>query len=336
MQNKQDTGTRGRRALSVGKYRGLQQCATSRGALAVLALDHRNSLLRALNLDPSAPGTEALMTSFKQQIVQQVGSNATALLLDPIYGAPQAIVSGLLPRDVGLLVALESSGYTGSSNARHSKVLPGWSVAQAKRMGASAVKLLVYYHPESPTAGEIRTLVSEVAAACEEHDVVFFLETLSYALDPNLSKPTGEDRREVVIETARQLTPLGADVLKTEFPLDAGLEKDALVWEEACQALSEASTIPWILLSAGVDYETYLRQVVIACKSGASGVAVGRAVWKEATNLDGLERAVFLRDVVRDRMARITAICDALARPWTDILAPSAVSIHWYEEYATL
>lgn len=336
MQDKQDTGPIDRRALSVGKYRGLQQCATSRGALAVLALDHRNSLLRALNLDPSDPGTEALMTSFKQQIVQQVGSNATALLLDPIYGAPQAIASGVLPRDVGLLVALESSGYTGSSNARHSEVLPGWSVAQAKRMGASAIKLLVYYHPESPTAGEIQTLVSGVSAACEEHDIVFFLETLSYALDPDQSKPAGEDRRKVVIETARQLTPLGADVLKTEFPLDAGLEKDAPVWGEACQELSEASIIPWILLSAGVDYETYLRQVVIACQSGASGVAVGRAVWKEATDVEGLERAALLRDVVRDRMARITAICDALARPWTDILAPPAVSSQWYQEYPKL
>ncbi len=321
------------RSLSMGRYRGLQQCSTARGALAVLALDHRNSLLRALALDPSDPGTPALMTSFKQEIVRAVGSNATAFLLDPIYGAPQAIASDVLPRDVGLLVALESSGYTGSANARHSQVLPGWSVAKAKRMGASAIKLLVYYHPESPTANGIRTLVSQVARACQEHDMAFFLETLSYSLDSNRSKPTGEERRRVVIETARQLTPLGADVLKAEFPLDAEAESDARGWAEACHALSEASVIPWILLSAGVDYDTYLRQVVVACQSGASGVAVGRAVWKEATTLARDERLVFLNEVVRERMARITAICDALARPWCDIWTPPLVSTRWYREY---
>jgi tagatose 1,6-diphosphate aldolase len=273
------------------------------------------------------------MTSFKQQIVRHVGSNATALLLDPIYGASQAVASGVLPRDVGLLVALESSGYTGTSNARHSQILPGWSVAKAKRMGASAIKLLVYYHPDSPTAEEIQTLVSQVADACAEYDIAFFLETLSYALDPDRSKPVGKDRRRVVIETARQLTPLGADVLKTEFPFDLSLGANPALWAESYQELSEASTIPWILLSAGVDYESYLQQVMIACRAGASGVAVGRAVWKEATNLEGLERAAFLQDVVRDRMARIRAICDALARPWQDILASPSVSSRWYEEY---
>jgi tagatose 1,6-diphosphate aldolase len=320
-------------SLSVGKYRGLQQCATDRGVLAVLALDHRNSLLRALNLDPSDPGTDALMTSFKQEIVRAVGSSATALLIDPIYGAPQAIAAGVLPRDVGLLVALESSGYTGSAHARHSHVLPAWSVAKAKRMGASAIKLLVYYHPDSPTAEEIQALVSRVSEACVAQDLAFFLETLSYSLDPAQSKPTGEDRRRVVVETARHLTPLGADVLKTEFPVNAEFETDVKAWGEACRELSEVSVIPWIVLSAGVDYETYVRQVVVACQSGASGVAVGRAVWKEATALEGDERTSFLRDVVRDRMARITALCEALARPWSDVWAPPQVSTSWYREY---
>lgn len=321
------------RSLSVGKYRGLQQCATARGAFAVLALDHRNSLLRALDLNPSDEGTPALMTLFKQDIVRAVGSNATAFLLDPIYGAPQAIAADVLPRDVGLLVALESSGYTGSSDARHSRVLPEWSVAKAKRMGASAIKLLVYYHPESPTAGEIQTLVSQVAASCQQYDMAFFLETLSYSLDASQPKPTGENRQQVVIETAKQLTPLGADVLKTEFPLDTSIDTDAKRWADACQALSEASAIPWILLSAGVDYETYMREVVVACQCGASGVAVGRAVWKEATTLEGDDRATFLSDVVRERMARITALCDALARPWWDIWATPAVSPRWYQAY---
>ena len=41
------------KTLSIGKYRSLQQCATPLGAIAVLALDHRNNLRQALN--PATP-----------------------------------------------------------------------------------------------------------------------------------------------------------------------------------------------------------------------------------------------------------------------------------------
>ncbi len=321
------------RSLSIGKYRGLQQCATSRGALAVLALDHRNSLHKALKLDASAPETGTIITALKRQIVEIVGPAATALLLDPIYGAAQVVAAGALPREVGLTVALEASGYTGTPAARDSQVLPGWSVAQAKRMGASAVKLLVYYHPNSPTAGAIQELVRQVAEACDHHDIAFFLETLSYSLDPTTPKPRGDELRRVVIETAAQLTPLGADVLKTEFPVEAKADPGGATWAEACAELSGASVIPWILLSAGVDYETYLRQTVVACQSGASGVAAGRAIWQEVTALTGEERLSFLKEIAYPRMARITSLCDALARPWTDLLSPVEISSEWYQVY---
>jgi tagatose 1,6-diphosphate aldolase len=324
------------RSLSIGKVRGLQRCATSRGALAVLALDHRNSLHKALGLDPSAPETGTTITALKRQIVEVVGPAATALLLDPVYGAPQAVTAGVLPREVGLTVALEASGYTGDPAARDSQVLPEWSVAKAKRMGADAVKLLVYYHPRSSTAGAIRDLVGEVADACAYYDIAFFLETLSYSLDPALPKPTGDERRRVVVETAAQLTPLGADVLKTEFPVDANVDRDAAGWAKACSELSGASAIPWILLSAGVDYATYLQQVAVACQSGASGVAAGRAVWQEVTALTGEEREPFLKRIAHPRMARITALCDALARPWTELLSPVEVSPSWYRGYSGL
>jgi tagatose 1,6-diphosphate aldolase len=321
------------RSISIGKYRGLQQCATSRGALAVLALDHRNSLHKALKLDASAPETGTVITALKRQIVEVVGPAATALLLDPIYGAAQVVATGVLPREVGLTVALEASGYTGDPTARDSQILQGWSVAKAKRMGADAVKLLVYYHPEAPTARAIQELVMQVAEACDHHDIVFFLETLSYSLDPAAPKLVGDELRRVVVETAAQLTPLGADVLKTEFPLAASVDPQGASWAEACAELSGASTIPWILLSAGVDYETYLRQIVVACQSGASGVAAGRAVWQEVTALTGADRGSFLKDVARARMARITALCDALARPWTELLAPVDLSTAWYQDY---
>jgi hypothetical protein len=32
-------------------------------------------------------------------------------------------------------------------------------------------------------------------------------------------------------------------------------------------------------------------------------------------------------------MARITALCDALARPWTDVLVAPDVDASWYADY---
>jgi tagatose-1,6-bisphosphate aldolase len=319
--------------LSIGKLRNLQQCATQRGALSILALDHRGNLRQAMRPDnpDSVPWSE--LAAFKQQVVTVLAPTASAVLLDPQVGAAHCIAAGALPGHVGLVTAVEESGYTGDPTARHSRILPGWSVEKAKRLGASAVKLLVYYHPDSPVAAEIESLVKQVAADCQAQDIPLMVEPLSYSPDPANKKLAPAERRRVVIETARRLVGLGVDILKAEFPLDISAEPDEREWAKACAELSAASAVPWVLLSASVGYETYLRQVTVACQAGASGVAVGRAVWKETVELSGQARLDFLRGQARERMNRITELCDALARPWTDFYTAAAIEEEWYAEY---
>jgi tagatose-1,6-bisphosphate aldolase len=317
--------------LTIGKYRHLQQCATRRGALAVLALDHRGNLRQLLHPEDPAGTTSQEIIDFKRALVRSLSPAASAVLLDPQFSAAQCIAGSDLPGQTGLIVAVEASGYSGDTTARASRVLPGWSVAKTKLLGASAVKLLVYYHPESPTAPEIEALVRQVSADCAEQDIPLFLETLSYSLDPERKKLSPDERRYVVIETARRLTPLGGDVLKAEFPLDAQAITAENAWQEACSDLSQASRIPWVLLSASVDFETFLRQVTAACKAGASGVAVGRAVWREATEVPLESRQEFLDVTARERMRRITALVDALAKPWTDFYILPELTPEWFQ-----
>ncbi len=319
--------------ISIGKLRSLQQTSTPRGVFAVCALDHRNNLRNALN--PQDPGSVPLadMVEFKRQVVGALAPSASAVLLDPEIGGAQNIASGALPGSVGLILAVEATGYTGDPTARKSQVLPGWSVAQTRRMGASAVKLLVYYHPDGDSAPEIEALVARVAGDCRAQDIALFLEPLSYSLDPAEKKLPPAERRRVVIETARRLVIPGVDVLKAEFPLDIKADPGERAWAEACAELSQASRAPWILLSASVDYETYLRQVTVACQNGASGVAVGRAVWQEAPGLTGANRLAFLDQVARPRMARLTALCEGLAAPWSDFYQAEEVDEEWYLRY---
>lgn len=312
--------------ITIGKLRGLQQISSERGTFTALALDHRQNLRKA---NPIFVEDRELST-FKLDVTSALAEQATAVLLDPEVSAAQAIAQNAIPNHVGLVVAVESTGYTGDATARQAQVIPGWSVEKAKRMGASAIKLLVYYHPDSPTAGEIEDFTAKIAEDCQQQDLVLMLEPLSYSLDEH-RKLTSDEKRYVVVETAKRLTPLGVDILKAEFPLDV-TDMDESNWADACQEISSASVTPWILLSAAVDYETFLRQVTVACNAGASGIAVGRAVWKEAVMMTGEERLTFLRTIARDRISRLTALCEALAKPYTDFYTAEA-PFDWYQRY---
>jgi tagatose-1,6-bisphosphate aldolase len=312
--------------LTIGKLRGLQQISSSRGTFTALALDHRQNLRKA---NPAFVKDEEL-SRFKLEVTSALASQATAVLLDPEVSAAQAIAENAIPNHVGLIVAVESTGYTGEATARHAQIIPGWSVEKAKRMGASAVKLLVYYHPDSNSASEIEDFTSRIADDCKKHDLVLMLEPLSYSLDEN-NRLSSDEKRYVVVETAKRLTPLGVDILKAEFPL-ALTEMDETVWMSACREISSASLVPWILLSAAVDYDTFVHQVVVACTAGASGIAVGRAVWQEAVAMTGLERSEFLRSVAGKRISRLTSLCHALAKPYTEFYSADA-PFDWYKNY---
>ena len=321
--------------ISIGKLRGLQQISSLRGTFTALALDHRQNLRKA---NPAFV-SDAELSRFKLDVTKALAPRATAVLLDPEVSAAQAVAARSIPNKVGLVVAVESTGYTGNATARQAQMIPGWSVEKAKRMGASAIKLLVYYHPDSPTASEIESFIKKIADGCARNDLVFMLEPLSYSLDES-KKLSSEEKRYVVVESAKRLTPLGADILKAEFPLDASTalstgvtESNQNLWKDACAEISAASIVPWILLSAAVDYEVFLQQVVVACNAGASGIAVGRAVWKEAVMMEGDERIKFLRTTARQRISRLTSLCHALAKPYTDFYSADA-PFDWYQSYA--
>jgi tagatose 1,6-diphosphate aldolase len=320
------------RSISIGKLRGLQQCTSPRGTFTCLALDHRQNLRRALN--PPDPGSvsDLDLTRFKMDVTAALAGSATAVLLDPQFSAAQAIASGILPGHIPLVVAVESTGYGGEPTARQSQILPGWSVEKAKRMGASMIKLLVYFHPDSPTAGEIEAFVRQVAEECTRLDFGLMLEPLSYSLVAD-KKLSSVEKRHVVTETACRLTFPGVDVLKAEFPLEIAADPLESEWAKACEEISSASRVPWILLSAAVDYDTYLRQVKVACQAGASGCAVGRAVWQEAIGLNGEARTTFLREVARPRLETLADLCSDLGRPWTDFHTPPDITPDWYKTY---
>jgi tagatose 1,6-diphosphate aldolase len=329
-------------SISIGKLRGLQQLADSKGIMAMCAIDHRGALRRSLNQRDPAGVSYQDIVDFKLDLCQAVAPFASAILLDPEYGAAQAITAGLLPGSKGLLVSMEKTGYTGDSRARISELLPGWSVKKAKKMGASAVKLLIYFRPDlKDVASRQIDLVARLAEQCIEEDIAFLVEPVSY--------PTGEDeasekrfaeiKPDLVIETARQITALPVDVLKAEFPADTKFERDEKKLLRSCQELNEASRLPWVLLSAGVDFNSFQKQVEMACQAGASGFLAGRALWQEGAQIRSRqERINFFRDTAAPRLRELAGIADNYGKPWYSRLGAencrfAPVAEGWYRRY---
>ncbi len=330
-----DTGPTAPSPFRLGTRRGLEACASARGTFTVLALDHRQNLRKELHPEAPETTTYAEMVAFKQAVIRALAPHATGSLLDPEIGAAQCIADGSLPGRAGLIVALEATGYAGDATARVSRVLPGWSVEQAKRIGASAAKLLVYYHPDAANAADQERFVAGIAADCRALDLPLFVEPLGF--DPVTGgKLTGEARRRCVVETARRLTAIGGDILKAEFPYEASVD-DPAAWAEACAELDAASAVPWVLLSGGVDDATFERQVEAACRAGACGVLVGRSVWAPAATMAPAERDAWLAGEGRRRLERLVRLVDEQGRPWHARPNPVTVSPApgdgWYRTY---
>jgi tagatose 1,6-diphosphate aldolase len=329
---------------SAGKIRGLQQISDPRGIITVCAIDHRGSLKHALNPGNPEAVSYQEMVEFKLDLCRVLAAHVSAILLDPEYGAGQAVSAGVLPGRTGLLVSLEKTGYRGGAMARRTEILPGWSVGKIKKMGASAVKLLIYFRYDLKVEAQKQLdLVAMVAEQCLDEDIPLLVESVSYPLAAEAGNTLEYARKkpELVIEAARRLTALPIDILKAEFPADVNYEKDEGRLKAYCQELSRTSRLPWVLLSAGADFEVFRQEVSIACQAGASGFMAGRALWQEACAIKSRKaRREFLGSTTLERLKEIARIADKYARPWHQKITGkdggfTPVPEGWYRDYAS-
>ncbi len=141
----------------------LAKLTNSHGMITIAALDHRGSLKESLHPDNPESTTDAEILDWKRRMVDLYQDDVAGILLDPIYG--KDIVSA--QSKTGWMLSMEKTGYRGDKQARVTDILPDWSVKQAKEMGASAVKLLLYYDPENvELAKQQRAVAQKVAEEC--------------------------------------------------------------------------------------------------------------------------------------------------------------------------
>ncbi|HKW43598.1 MAG TPA: tagatose 1,6-diphosphate aldolase [Thermoplasmata archaeon] len=325
--------------ITVGKLRGLQQISDDTGRFTMIAMDQRGSLQKMLHPENPKAATYAELEAIKLGVTEALAPMASGYLLDPEYGVGPAINRFVLPGRTGLLVALETSGYEKKGNWRLTKLLDGWSVEKVKRLGASAAKLLVFFNPDAPREvvdHQIKT-VRSVADECRRLDLAFVCEPMSYPVDES-EEAFAQHKADTVIRTAEALSPLGLDVLKAEFPGDPKVTTNSEELHKNCERLNRATRVPWVVLSAGADFEVFRGLVEIACQGGASGFLAGRAIWKDAFREKSLEAQIaYCRTQGVKNFQILADLAHRYARPWWDFYGGKAkLQDHfegWYVAY---
>jgi sulfofructosephosphate aldolase len=290
-------------APTTAERRALQQITTSGGSFAVIAADHGQPLvdmLDGLGLS-SAPEEQR---AFKSDLVDTVGRDASAVLLDPDVSLPDIVDRDLVPRDVGLIVRIEADGCELQDGLRQSQMIQGLGAEGARARGATAAKVMVFLRADREDLdGYTAQMVRAALEDCRRADLLCVMELMTYQLDDESPGEFAARKEDLVVEGAVLLQECGSKVLKLEYPGSA----------RGCRRITDALDAPWAVLSAGVDHDAFCDQLRDSMDGGADGFIAGRSLWKEAVGQPPAERRRFLDGVARKRMEEMLAIVDSAA-----------------------
>jgi tagatose 1,6-diphosphate aldolase len=302
----------------IGILRALQTCTCEAGFFAVLAIDHPHSLILGdRDVDPGDPAVQQAAIAAKLDLTRGLAPFTSAVLVDVDMSLAGVISNGCLPGNIGLMIGIETQEYQLTLDPHiPTQFHPGWTPAKIKAAGGAGLKLLWHYRRDVPEAEANRELMRRVAAECRAVSLPLIAEPMWCLLpgedinDPAIRTKFVED----VVAHAAECQGLGGDILKIEFPgwVDTAAERAAAA--EACARVSATTSVPWMILSAGVTFEKYLVQCEIAAKAGASGYIAGRAVWECAASNDPTERATGIQ-VAAERLQKLNGVFEAFGKP---------------------
>ncbi|HLQ05201.1 MAG TPA: tagatose 1,6-diphosphate aldolase [Verrucomicrobiae bacterium] len=326
-----------RAPISKGKAKGINACADDRGVISAAAMDQRGSLRKEIGKQ-GGPTDDAALTSFKTLVTKVLTKHASAILMDPEYGLPALNVRA---PGTGVLLAFEKTGYDQSVKGRLPDLLDTWSVRRLVEAGADAIKVLLYYDPkdEAPINDRKHAFVERIGAECAALDVPFFLEPLAYDDEMDEKGLEFAKRKPEYVKAymAKLSDPrFGVDVLKVEVPLNMAFvqgskaNKTGEVAYSKADALrhfreaAQATTKPFIYLSAGVNDDVFRESLEYAGESGAkfNGVLCGRATWKDGIPVYAKDGPAAFERWLEDRGVKniemLNEVLRRYATPWWD------------------
>lgn len=309
------------------KQKKLKRLCDKNGIIGALAIDQRGALRRMLGEDTPVEQLE----TFKVLVSKHLTKYASSILLDPELGWKAAEARD---KNAGLLVAYEKTGYDKTIPGRYPDLVENVSVQRLKANGADAVKVLLYIDVDEDRAvNDVKeAFIERIASECKAEDMPFFLELVSYDAKVTDEKEYAKLKPRKVIEAMKLYSQerFGVDVLKVEVPVnmkyvEGFAENEVLYTKEEATAFykeqSDATSLPFIFLSAGVSAQLFQDTLHFAKESGSTfnGVLCGRATWTGATKAyqEGGEAATikWLETIGKQNIVELDAVLQETATP---------------------
>ncbi len=309
------------------KQEKLKRLCDKNGIIGALAIDQRGALRRMLGEDTPVDQLE----TFKVLVSKYLTKYASSILLDPELGWKAAEARD---KNAGLLVAYEKTGYDKTVPGRYPDLVENVSVQRLKANGADAVKVLLYIDiDEDRAVNDVKeAFIERIASECKAEDMPFFLELVSYDAKVTDEKEYAKLKPRKVIEAMKLYSQerFGVDVLKVEVPVnmkyvEGFAENEVLYTKEEATAFykeqSDATSLPFIFLSAGVSAQLFQDTLHFAKESGSTfnGVLCGRATWTGATKAyqEGGEAATikWLETIGKQNIVELDAVLQETATP---------------------
>lgn len=294
----------------------LDRIARPSGALAMVAIDQRESLRTMFQEACGRDISDQFVTDFKVAVARVLAPDASAMLFDRQFAMPAFEAAGLVAPRTGRIIAGDRLDQERGGPVTETDIDFEVDPVAAREQGAVALKLLVLWRGNE-NAERCLSLTSTFMKRCRAAGIIGIVETM---VRPPLAGAEGWDREASILQAAQALGASRPDLYKCDVPYRGRVS--AIEISRASEHISEALPCPWVVLSGGTDLADFPGAVAAACQGGASGFLAGRAIWADTIAWTGYERNLEL--VASPRLRRLCDVVDKLARPWRAVRSDSA------------
>ncbi len=281
----------------------LGRLARPSGALAMVAIDQRESLRTMFAEARGGAVADETLVRFKEAVTETLAPIASAMLFDRPFGMSSFDLAGRVAPGCGRMVAADALTQAPGQLVESTDIDDEVSPEAMRDRGAAGLKLLLIWRPDASRARNV-DIARRFMEMSRRAGLLGIVEAV-------VRPDAATSRETLILDAARELAAVRPDLYKCEVPFQ-GKESNAAI-AEVCEQISGILPCPWVVLSQGVPAEKFANAVEVACGKGASGFLAGRAIWADTVRADDYAAAIRALSVARLR--DLIAIVDAGVRP---------------------
>lgn len=282
----------------------LGKLARPSGALAMVAIDQRESLRTMFAEARGGPVTDDILITFKEAVAEMLAPYASAMLFDRHFGMQAFEVAARTAPGCGRILAADALTQLQGGPVESTDIDEAVVPADISVRGGVGLKLLLVWRGEATRERNVE-IAHRFMDRCRSAGLSGIVEAI-------VQPETESSREKLLVHAARELASTKPDLYKCQVPY-LGRARDAEIMG-VCEDITSASASPWVVLSQGVAADEFARSVELACRAGASGFLAGRAIWADTIRHEDYREQ--LRSVSVPRLRTLINVVDNSARPW--------------------